>query len=312
MPPSVRSPRRSGSAPPCAPTSARAARGAVELAEAVVEACRGAESSSACSTTTSASLRQKIETIATEVYGAEGVDYLPAAARQLDTYERAGFGALPVCIAKTHLSISSDPKLLGAPDGLAPARPRGPGERGCRLRLSGQRRHAHHAGPVAPPRRGAASTSTRTATWSASTRAGEVPMAIDFTLAPEHEEIRSRVRTFIQDTVHAPHQGLRRRVAGHRRATSTSSPSWSCARRPSAPACGCRTCPRSGAAWAWATWSWPWCRPRPARRAWARGSSTAWRPTRATCTRCCTGRPTSRRTTTCAACAKAPPCRASP
>ena len=39
-------------------------------------------------------------------------------------------------------------------------------------------------------------------------------MAIDFTLAPEHEEIRSRVRTFIQDTVRAPHQGVRRRVAG--------------------------------------------------------------------------------------------------
>ena len=64
-----------------------------------------------------ATLRQKIETVATEVYGADGVDYLPAAARQLDTYERAGFGALPVCIAKTHLSISSDPALAGAPRG---------------------------------------------------------------------------------------------------------------------------------------------------------------------------------------------------
>ena len=60
---------------------------------------------------------QKIEAIATEVYGADGVDYLPAAARQLATYERAGFGTLPVCIAKTHLSISSDPSLKGAPTG---------------------------------------------------------------------------------------------------------------------------------------------------------------------------------------------------
>ena len=66
-----------------------------------------------------ATLREKIETIATEVYGAEGVDYSPLAARQLDTYERAGFGSLPVCIAKTHLSISSDPKLLGRPPRLA-------------------------------------------------------------------------------------------------------------------------------------------------------------------------------------------------
>ena len=64
-----------------------------------------------------ATLRQKIETVATEIYGADGVDYLPAAARQLDTYERAGFGTLPVCIAKTHLSISSDPSLRGAPRG---------------------------------------------------------------------------------------------------------------------------------------------------------------------------------------------------
>jgi formate--tetrahydrofolate ligase len=64
-----------------------------------------------------ATLRQKTEAIATEVYGADGVDYLPMAARQLDTYEKAGFGDLPVCIAKTHLSISSDPSLKGAPTG---------------------------------------------------------------------------------------------------------------------------------------------------------------------------------------------------
>jgi len=91
-------------------------KGAVELAEAVVEASAepgqfqmlyGDE----------ATLRQKIETVATEVYGADGVDYLPAAASQLDRYEQAGFGRLPVCIAKTHLSISSDPKLRGAPSG---------------------------------------------------------------------------------------------------------------------------------------------------------------------------------------------------
>ena len=64
-----------------------------------------------------ATLRQKIETVATEIYGADGVDYLPAAAAHLDNYERAGFGTLPVCIAKTHLSISSDPALRGAPRG---------------------------------------------------------------------------------------------------------------------------------------------------------------------------------------------------
>ena len=65
----------------------------------------------------SASLREKIEAVATKVYGADGVSYSTQATSQLDTYERAGFGRLPVCIAKTHLSISSDPSLKGAPTG---------------------------------------------------------------------------------------------------------------------------------------------------------------------------------------------------
>jgi formate--tetrahydrofolate ligase len=63
------------------------------------------------------SLREKIETVASRVYGAGGVTYSTVARRQLDTYERNGFGMLPVCIAKTHLSISSDPALKGAPTG---------------------------------------------------------------------------------------------------------------------------------------------------------------------------------------------------
>lgn len=63
------------------------------------------------------SLTAKIEAIATTVYGAAGVDYAPAAARALEAYQDAGFGELPVVIAKTHLSISSDPTLVGAPTG---------------------------------------------------------------------------------------------------------------------------------------------------------------------------------------------------
>ncbi len=62
-------------------------------------------------------LREKIEIIAEKVYGADGVDFLPAAKNQLDLYENNGFGTLPVIIAKTHLSISSDPSLKGAPTG---------------------------------------------------------------------------------------------------------------------------------------------------------------------------------------------------
>jgi formate--tetrahydrofolate ligase len=62
-------------------------------------------------------LADKIETIATEIYGADGIDLSPAAARGLAAYERLGFTGLPVVIAKTHLSISSDPELRGAPTG---------------------------------------------------------------------------------------------------------------------------------------------------------------------------------------------------
>ncbi len=91
-------------------------KGAVELAEAVVEAT-AEPGRFQMLYGDDATLRQKIETVATDVYGADGVDYLPAAASQLDRYEQAGFGRLPVCIAKTHLSLSSDPKLRGAPRG---------------------------------------------------------------------------------------------------------------------------------------------------------------------------------------------------
>ena len=116
-PPSGRSPRRSASRSAVCTHFENGGKGAVELAEAVVEATRGAERLPDALSTDDATLREKIETIATEVYGADGVDYQPAAARQLDTYERAGFGSLPVCIAKTHLSISSDPTLPGRPRG---------------------------------------------------------------------------------------------------------------------------------------------------------------------------------------------------
>jgi formate--tetrahydrofolate ligase len=91
-------------------------RGAAELAEVVAEAA-DEPSDFHFLYPSEASLREKIETVATRVYGADGVEYSPQASRQLDTYEKAGFGTLPVCIAKTHLSISSDPSLKGAPTG---------------------------------------------------------------------------------------------------------------------------------------------------------------------------------------------------
>jgi formate--tetrahydrofolate ligase len=90
--------------------------GATELAEAVAEAAEE-PTEFAFLYPEEASLREKIETIATKVYGADGVAYDMKASQQLDSYEKSGFGHLPVCMAKTHLSISSDPTLLGAPKG---------------------------------------------------------------------------------------------------------------------------------------------------------------------------------------------------
>ncbi len=90
--------------------------GATELAEAVVEAC-DEPSSFAFLYPDSASLKEKIETVATKIYGAADVSYSAGATKQLASYERNGFGSLPVCIAKTHLSISGDASLKGAPTG---------------------------------------------------------------------------------------------------------------------------------------------------------------------------------------------------
>ena len=91
-------------------------RGAAELAEAVAEAA-DEPSDFQLLYPDEISLREKIEIIATKVYGAGGVEYSPQATKQLDTYEAAGFGNLPVCVAKTHLSLSSDPTKTGAPTG---------------------------------------------------------------------------------------------------------------------------------------------------------------------------------------------------
>ena len=63
-------------------------------------------------------LREKIETIATRIYGAAGVDFAPAATKALAGFESMGYGHLPVCVAKTHLSLSHDPNLKGRPTGF--------------------------------------------------------------------------------------------------------------------------------------------------------------------------------------------------
>ena len=91
-------------------------KGAIELAEAVAEAA-DEPSNFQLLYPSEASLKTKIETVATKIYGAASVEYSATANKQLAIYERNGFGHLPVCIAKTHLSISSDASLKGAPTG---------------------------------------------------------------------------------------------------------------------------------------------------------------------------------------------------
>ncbi|WP_306589369.1 formate--tetrahydrofolate ligase [Geothrix sp. 21YS21S-4] len=63
-------------------------------------------------------IKEKIETIAREIYGADGVDYSPEAEAKIENFTRLGYDTLPICMAKTHLSLSHDPTLKGAPTGF--------------------------------------------------------------------------------------------------------------------------------------------------------------------------------------------------
>ncbi|MEW5988725.1 MAG: formate--tetrahydrofolate ligase, partial [Chloroflexota bacterium] len=91
--------------------------GAIALAEAVVDACEQANHFDFLYPL-DLPIKDKIRTIATKVYGAAGVDYTPLADQQIAAYEKAGFGGLPICMAKTHLSLSHDPALKGVPTGF--------------------------------------------------------------------------------------------------------------------------------------------------------------------------------------------------
>lgn len=92
-------------------------KGAIELAEMVVEAANSPGKFEFLYKLEQ-SITEKIERIATKIYGAEDVIYSSKAKRQIRGYEKNGFGKLPVCIAKTHLSLSHDPKLKGSPSGF--------------------------------------------------------------------------------------------------------------------------------------------------------------------------------------------------
>jgi formyltetrahydrofolate synthetase len=96
---------------------ARGGAGAVALAEAVVAAC-ATPADFKFLYPLDLGIKQKIETIVREMYGGAGVEYLPEAEKKIELYTRNGFDKLPICMAKTHLSLSHDPNLKGAPSGF--------------------------------------------------------------------------------------------------------------------------------------------------------------------------------------------------
>lgn len=91
--------------------------GGIELAEAVVKAAEK-KSDFKFLYPLDWPIKKKIETIATKIYGADGIDYMPLAEQKIELYTRQGFDRLPICMAKTHLSLSHDPSLKGRPRGF--------------------------------------------------------------------------------------------------------------------------------------------------------------------------------------------------
>lgn len=92
--------------------------GGIALANKVLETLEKKESHFTPLYKDEASLEEKIETIAKEIYGADGVTYSPAAKRELQRITDMGMGHFPVCMAKTQYSLSDDPKKLGRPTGF--------------------------------------------------------------------------------------------------------------------------------------------------------------------------------------------------
>lgn len=99
---------------------AKGGEGGLQLAEEVVKAAEGSNAPENFNFIypSHMPLKEKIETIAREIYGADGVDFAPAALKELDRLEYFGLGKLPVCMAKTQYSLSDDPKKLGRPSGF--------------------------------------------------------------------------------------------------------------------------------------------------------------------------------------------------
>jgi len=93
---------------------AKGGEGGIELAQAVVEATQKPNHFHHLYPL-DLSIKEKIETIATKIYGADGIDYTPLAEKKIKLFAEVGFDKLPICMAKTHLSLSHDPSVKGRP-----------------------------------------------------------------------------------------------------------------------------------------------------------------------------------------------------
>ena len=96
----------------------KGADGGIELAQMVMEEADSGKSQFQMLYPDEMPLKEKIETIAREIYGADGVTYSPSAEMSLKAIESLGYGNLPVCMAKTQYSLTDDPKKLGRPTGF--------------------------------------------------------------------------------------------------------------------------------------------------------------------------------------------------
>ncbi|WAJ25873.1 formate--tetrahydrofolate ligase [Lacrimispora xylanolytica] len=93
-------------------------KGGIQLAEKVLYTLENKESKFAPIYPDDMGLKEKVETVAKEIYGAKGVTYAPAALKALKKFEEMGYGNLPVCMAKTQYSLSDDQTKLGRPEGF--------------------------------------------------------------------------------------------------------------------------------------------------------------------------------------------------
>jgi len=97
---------------------AKGGKGGTDLARKVVEIVESGEAAFKPLYDLDMTIKEKIETVAREIYGADGVEFTTKALKEIAKYEKIGLGNLPVCMAKTQYSLSDDPKLLGRPEGF--------------------------------------------------------------------------------------------------------------------------------------------------------------------------------------------------